>query len=61
MNQNSVLGTVTRPWTGQFGVRILAGARDFSLPQHMSPAPGPTQPPIQQVEGFFPRGKPVTM
>jgi hypothetical protein len=52
-----VVGIATRQQTGQAGVRILVGARGFSLFRTSRLALGPTQPPVRWVPGFFPQGK----
>jgi hypothetical protein len=45
-SRNDVVRIVTRIQVGQFGVRIQADARDFSL-QNVQTGSEPSQPPIQ--------------
>lgn len=56
-NWSSVVGTVTMLWPGRSAVRILIGPRNFSLPKTSISALWSTQPAIQSVLGFFPRGQ----
>jgi hypothetical protein len=54
---DSIIGTVTRLWAGQPGVRILAGAKDFPPLSDIQTISGAHQPPIQWALGFFPGDK----
>jgi hypothetical protein len=49
-SRSSVVGVATRLLTGRSGVRMLVRAIFFFSPER---APGPTQPPVQWVPGFF--------
>ena len=54
-SNDSIICIVTRLWAGRTVVHILIGARIFSKLSILTL--GLTQPPIQWVLGFFPRGK----
>jgi hypothetical protein len=57
MSWGSVVGLAMKINKGQFDIWILAGVTDFSVLQNIQTSTGPTQPPIQWVQEFFPRGK----
>lgn len=50
----SVVGIAMKLNTGQFDIWILEEVRDFSIQQNFQTSKGPTQPPIQWVQEFFP-------
>ena len=56
-SQHCIVIIVTGLWDGQCEVWILAGARDFSLPQSCRPTMGPMQLPCECVLEFFPGDK----
>ena len=55
-SRNSLVVLATGRQDRRSGVRVTAGARDFSILQNVTPALGPAQLPIPWVLGYLPGG-----